>query len=106
MPAVWHLLGEDEYVSPDADIRRAVRDAFSLHKARASGEARALADRVIPLLVAELETDNLSLELRVLAAEWIHDPSYLGSRVRDLAVELAKRVAAKYGWSNGIDPSE
>lgn len=93
-------------MSSDAAVREAVRDALSLHKARASSITRAIANRVIPLLVAELEGDETSGELCLLATAWIREPSVLGSRVRDLAVELARRVAVRNGWPVGIDHPE
>lgn len=88
-----------EPMTHDEVIRGAVREALSVHKAPASAACRATVDRVIPLLVAELdEDDEIQEELRLLREAWLRDPSCLGARARDLAVELATRVATHRGW--------
>ena len=88
-----------ESITHDGLIRGAVREALSVHKAPASAACRAIVDRVIPLLVAELEEDDeMQQELRLLSEAWLRDPSCLRSRARDLAVELAIQVATRRGW--------
>lgn len=79
-------------------LREAAAIAFSLHKSPPAARDRELARRIIPLLAAALDEDAGSEELRALAAAWVDDPSSLGRRARDLAVELAKRVAFLHGW--------
>jgi len=72
-------------------IEDAIHRALALHKAPNTAVARADADVVIPMLASELSEDD---ELRILADRWMEDPASIGRRARDLAVELARRVAA------------
>jgi len=68
---------------------------MALDKAPPTAVAAADADIVIPILAAELSEDD---ELRVLAERWLADPTTLGRRARDIAVEIARRVAALRGY--------
>ena len=53
---------------------------------------------VIPVLALALaDEDEHDQELLALAESWLADPSSLGRRARDLAVELARRVAQVRG---------
>lgn len=72
----------------------AVTRALLLDKAEANADnALALAE-VIPVLALALAgNDENDQELLALAKSWLADPTSLGRRARDLAVELARRVA-------------
>lgn len=76
----------------------AVARALLFHKSPASADDAIAIAEVIPVLVLELAGgDERDQELRALAESWLADPSSLGRRARDLAVELARRVAQVRG---------
>jgi hypothetical protein len=80
--------------------KEAVARALLLHKARPSAGVAATVAEVIPVLVLALDSeDEHDQELLALAEAWLADPTCLGRRVRDLAVELARRVAQIQGIS-------
>lgn len=76
----------------------AVVQALLLHKRSPSADdAEAMAE-VIPVLALALgDGGEHDQELIALAESWLADPSSLGRRARDLAVELARRVAQVRG---------
>ena len=86
---------EDEAVVWDA-----VRRGLALHKAPGGAIVANEARYVIPLLAAQLSESD---DLRLAAERWTVDPSLFGRRVRDLAVELARRVSISL---DGVDPFE
>lgn len=72
----------------------AVVRALLLHKSPASADDAAAVAEVIPVLTLALAgEDEHDQELLALAESWLADPSSLGRRARDLAVDLARRVA-------------
>lgn len=76
----------------------AVVRALLLHKRPPSADDALTAAEVIPVLVLALaDEDESDRELLALAESWLADPSSLGRRARDLAVELARRVARVRG---------
>ena len=78
-------------------ILDAVRRAIALHKAIGPNVPKE-AQYVIPILAAQLpDSDDLKLAAEQLSL----NPSLFGRRVRDLAVELARRVSLSL---TGIDP--
>jgi hypothetical protein len=76
----------------------AVSRALLLDKAVASADSAVTVAEVIPVLALALAGgDERDRELLALAESWLADPSSLGRRARDLAVELARRVAQVRG---------
>lgn len=76
----------------------AVVRALLLHKRPPSADdALAMAEVISVLALALTGEDEHDQELVALAESWLADPSSLGRRARDLAVELARRVAQVRG---------
>jgi hypothetical protein len=79
-------------------IEEAIARALLLHKGSPAADDAIAASEVIPVLALALAgEDEHDQELLALAESWRADPVSLGRRARDLAVELARRVAQVRG---------
>jgi hypothetical protein len=77
------------------EVEEAVARALALHKSPPSADDAATIREVIPVLALALDPKSSEhvQELHALVDRWLADPSDLGRRARDLAVELAHHVA-------------
>jgi hypothetical protein len=92
--ATRYIRGECEVPAITLSTEEAIAQALLLHEAPASAVKRANVSEIVPVLMhALVPEDERDRALLALAESWLEDPHSLGRRVRDLAVELARRVA-------------